>query len=55
VLADRVQIAAGSLDEPERVRIDDHVWTKDQVSWFRVEDGLPRFSTNSSRVPTKAV
>jgi hypothetical protein len=55
VLADRVQIAAGSLDEPERVRIDDHVWTKDQVSWFRVEDGLPRFSTSSSRVPTKAV
>jgi hypothetical protein len=55
VLADRVQIAAGSLDEPERVRIDDHVWTKDQVSWFTVEDGLPRFSTSSSRVPTKAV
>ena len=52
---DSVLIAAGSLDEPERVRIDDHVWTKDQVSWFRVEDGLPRFSTNSSRVPTKAV
>jgi hypothetical protein len=55
VLADRMLIAVGTLDEPNRVRIEDHVWTKDQISWFRVEDGLPRYSTNSSRVPTRAV
>jgi hypothetical protein len=55
VLADRMLIAVGSLDEPNRVHIDDHVWTKDQLAWFRVDDGLPRFTTNSSRVPTKAV
>jgi hypothetical protein len=55
VLADRMLIAVGSLDEPNRARIDDHVWTKDQVSWLRIDDGLPRFSTNSSRVPTQAV
>ncbi len=34
ILADRAQIAVGSLDEPERVRPDDHVWTKDQIVWF---------------------
>ena len=55
VLADRMLIAVGSLDEPERVRIEDHVWTKDQISWFRIDDGLPRFKMNSSRVPTRAV
>jgi len=55
VLADRMLIAVGTLDEPDRVRIEDHVWTKDQISWFRIEDGLPRYSTNSSRVPTRAV
>ena len=33
VLADRMLIAVGSLDEPERARIDDHVWTKDQLPW----------------------
>jgi hypothetical protein len=55
VLADRMLIAVGTLDEPNRVRIEDHVWTKDQISWFRIEDGLPRYSTNSSRVPTRAV
>ena len=54
VLADRMLIAVGSLDEPERVHIDDHVWTKDQISWFSGDDDLPRFATNSSRVPTKA-
>jgi hypothetical protein len=55
VLADRMLVTVGSLDEPGRVHIDDHVWTKDQVSWFRIDDGLPRFATHSSRVPTKAV
>ena len=54
VLADRMLIAVGSLDEPNQVHIDDHVWTKDQISWFRIDDGLPRFRTSSSRVPTKA-
>ncbi len=55
VLADRMLIAVGSLDEPNRVHIDDHVWTKDQISWFRIDDDLPRFKTSSSRVPTRAV
>jgi hypothetical protein len=54
VLADRMLVAVGSLDEPNRVHIDDHVWTKDQVSWFRIDDALPRFNTNSSAVKTKA-
>jgi hypothetical protein len=54
VLADRMLIAVGSLDEPARARIDDHVWTKDRIPWFDVNDGLPRFETNSSSVRTKA-
>ena len=47
VLADRMLIAVGSLDEPNQVHIDDHVWTKDQISWFRIDDGLPRFKTTA--------
>ena len=54
VLADRVQVAVGSLDQPERVRIDDHVWTDMQVPWFNIADHLPRFARSSSAVPTKA-
>jgi len=54
VLGDRVQIALGSLDEPDRVRIDDHVWTEDSITWFEVADELPRFKRSSSAVPTLA-
>jgi hypothetical protein len=54
VLADRVQICAGSLDEPARVHIDDHVWTADRLPWFEVKDELPRFPENSSAVPSGA-
>ncbi len=54
VLAERVQVCVGSLDEPGRVRPDDHVWTKDQIEWFDVKDELPRFATSSDAVRTKA-
>ena len=54
VLADRVQIAVGSLDDPARVRIDDHVWTEQQIPWFNVADDLPRFARSSAAVPTRA-
>jgi len=54
VLADRVQVCVGSLDEPERVGVDDHVWTRSQLPWFDTTDPLPRFSKSSSAVPSKA-
>ena len=54
VLSDRVQVAIGSLDQPDRVNVNDHVWTQDQISWFDVSDDLPRFRQSSSAVPNKA-
>lgn len=54
VLADRVQIAVGSLDRPQDVRIDDHVWMQDDIAWFHVDDDLPRFQRNSDAVATRA-
>lgn len=54
VLDDRVQVTVGSLDEPGRVRMDDHVWTQEQIAWFEVEDELPRFDKSSTAVPSKA-
>jgi hypothetical protein len=55
VLGDRVQVTLGSLDEPQRVRPNDHVWTQDQLPWFEIKDPLQRFPQNSSAVLTKAV
>lgn len=55
VLGDRVQVCVGSLDEPHRARIDDHVWARERISWFDIEDELPRFPRSSPAVPTKAL
>jgi len=54
VLKDRVQVAVGSLDDPDRVKIDDQIWTDDQIGWFKVDDDLPRFPQISSAAPSKA-
>jgi len=54
VLGTRVQVTVGSLDEPERVRPDDHVWTDERLPWFDIADALPRFARSSSAVPSKA-
>lgn len=53
-LADRVQVCVGSLDDPDSVGIDDHVWTRERVSWFEINDALPRFPGSSSAVPSDA-
>ena len=55
VIADRVQVALGSLDHPEAVRPDDHVWTGEQLPWLRIDDDRPRFPTISSAVPSRAL
>lgn len=54
VLEDRVQVTVGSLDHPERVSPDDHVWTRDQLPWFTIDDALPKFDASSSAAPTRA-
>jgi len=55
VLADRVLICVGSLDDPEPVRIDDHVWTSEQISWLHIDDALPRYPQSSAAVPSRAL
>ncbi len=54
VLADRVQVALGSLDWPELVQPDDHVWTQSRIAWFDTRDNLPRFERSSTAVSSKA-
>ena len=54
VLGDRVQVSLGSLDRPEDVRPDDHVWTQSQLPWIEVADELPRFRQSTDAVPSRA-
>lgn len=35
-------LLVGTLDYPESVAPDNHVFTKDQISWVKLDDGLPR-------------
>jgi hypothetical protein len=55
VLSDRVQVSLGSLDRPDLVRLDDHVWTVSQLPWLHLVDARPRFATISDAVPSRAL
>ncbi len=54
VLGDRVQVTLGSLDAPEAVEVNDHVWTASQIPWFEINDDHPRFARSSTAVASKA-
>jgi len=53
-LDDRVQVTLGSLDAPERARLDDQVWVKSRIDWFAEIVALPTFDESSSAVPSDA-
>jgi hypothetical protein len=54
VLSNVIQVCIGTLDEPDRVRLNDHVWTRSRIAWFDTTDSLPRFEKSSSAVASKA-
>lgn len=39
---DRTSVTVGSLDRPEAVTPEHHHWGDEEVSWLRLDDGLPR-------------
>jgi len=39
-----IDVTLGSLDHPQAIVPRDHIWTKRQISWVRLADGLPRFA-----------
>ena len=46
-----VHIMAGSLDAPEHIAPQRHVFTRDQMPWLQVDDDLPRHDTLPRGVP----
>ncbi len=54
VLTDRVQVTVGSLDGPDRVRLDDQVWVRNRIEWFSNIAALPAFGESSTAVPSDA-
>ncbi|MBD2259668.1 GFA family protein [Pseudanabaena sp. FACHB-2040] len=41
--SDEVDINSLSLDDPEAVLPEYHVWINTQLSWFKLQDSLPRY------------
>ena len=38
-----VDVTACSLDDPDDVKPDDHVWCDRMLPWVKISDGLPRY------------
>jgi hypothetical protein len=43
--ADEIDVTTCSLDDPERVPPRDHTFARSKLSWVKLDDGLPEFST----------
>jgi len=41
---EEIDISAATLDDPEQVTPDDHLWSGSKLSWIHMEDGLPRLA-----------
>ena len=39
-----IDVTAASLDTPESLQPEDHVWADRMLPWIRMEDGLPRYA-----------
>ena len=44
-----IDLTVGSMDDPEQVTPQDHLWTKRQLSWVRLCDDLPRYAERRTR------
>ncbi len=42
-LPEWAQVTLGSLDRPEDVRPDDHIWSESRLPWLEIDDDLPRY------------
>ena len=45
---DQIHLFLCTFDEPESVQPEGHVYTAEQLSWLKLEDGLPRHAGTTS-------
>jgi hypothetical protein len=38
-----IDVTLGSLDEPEAIEPEDHIWTECQLPWITLADSLPKY------------
>lgn len=42
-----IDVTAGSLDQPNTVSPEDHIWTSSRLTWLHMNDGLPEYPQDS--------
>lgn len=40
------EVLAGTLDDPNWLKMTAHIWTSSAVPWMHIDDDLPRFPEN---------
>jgi hypothetical protein len=40
--SDQISIAAGTLDTPTRIRMQEHIFVADKSDYYTIDDGLPQ-------------
>ena len=45
---DETDVTAASLDDPNSIQPNDHVWIESQLDWIRIDDHLPRYRRSRS-------
>ena len=53
-LADDIYLMAGALDDPDAFAPQQHAFESERLSWFQVDDELPRHDRFSVARPPKA-
>jgi hypothetical protein len=43
-----IDVTLASLDDPGTITPVDHIWTKRQIAWIKLADGLPRYAESRS-------
>jgi hypothetical protein len=43
-----IEIAAATLDNPNAVTPERHIWVRSSPAWLKLDDGLPGYATSSS-------
>jgi hypothetical protein len=46
---DKIDVATATLDDPSAVPPSDHTWTRQQLDWVVLGDGLPRYPEGHDR------
>ena len=51
---ERLGVSLATLDDPEAIRPEMHIWTSSRLGWVRFDDGLPQYP-EASPVPFRPV